>query len=48
MFYETFKIFVIAQFLKNLRHFISSLSRTDLGEDNTNVNSFFDRGHPVL
>jgi hypothetical protein len=40
MFYQTFKLFVITHFLENLRHLISSSSRNDLGEDNTNINSF--------
>ena len=40
MFYQTFKLFVIAQFLENLRRFISSSSRTDFGEDNANINAF--------
>jgi hypothetical protein len=39
MFYQTFKLFVTARYLENLRHLISSSSRADFGEDNTNVNS---------
>jgi hypothetical protein len=36
MFYQTSKLFFIAHFFQNLRHLISSSSRTYFGEDNRN------------